>query len=250
MAENVPPGAALLLNFIGKSETGKRGAEAYDVVVFNQQHKLSKPLTEFTVDELLASQRLWAKNGWSIKGKKRRGSAAGKFQIIRPTLLGLVERLGIPGSAKFSPQLQDRLGMALLNGRGWQAFTSGQVTVGAFALALAKEWASMPVLSTTPGANRIVQRGESYYAGDGVNASQRDASELEAILAAVRGQPAQETGKPAPAPTAPPKPVTPPQRPASEANGWIGALITIGLIISGSIIAAWDWLVSIIERIF
>ncbi|MDB5540511.1 MAG: putative transrane protein [Devosia sp.] len=194
---NAPAGAATLLDFIGRAETGESGREAYDVLVFHQQAKLPKPLTDYTIDELLAAQKVWGSTGWTIKGKKHRGSAAGKYQIIRKTLAGLVAQLGIPGSAKFTPDLQDRLGYALLTARGWQAFTSGQITPSAFALALAKEWASMPVLSTLKGAQRTVTRGESYYAGDGVNKSQIEADELEAILASVRGKPAP---KPRPAP--------------------------------------------------
>lgn len=176
MNPDVPAGAAMLLDFIGRAETGKTGSEAYNIIVFYKQDKLPRPLTEFTISELLDAQRAWAKN-WG-------GSAAGKYQIIRKTLLGLVEQLGIPGDAKFSPDLQDRLGYRLLTTRGWQASASGQVTIGAFALALAKEWASMPVLSTVQGSHRQVKRGESYYAGDGVNASQKGADEFEAALKA------------------------------------------------------------------
>lgn len=176
MNANVPAGAAMLLDFIGRAETGKTGREAYDVIVFYKQDKLPKPLTEYTISELLEAQKTWAKN-W-------RGSAAGKYQIIRKTLQGLVDQMGIPGNAKFTPDLQDRLAYRLLTTRGWQAFTSGQVTLNAFALQLAKEWASMPVLSTVQGAHRVVKRGESYYAGDGVNASQKSADEFEAALKA------------------------------------------------------------------
>ncbi|RYY67702.1 MAG: hypothetical protein EOO12_00150 [Chitinophagaceae bacterium] len=186
MNANVPAGAALLLDFIGKAETGKTGREAYDVLVFHQEDKLPKKLTDYTLDELVTAQKKWGSTGWTIKGKRLRGSAAGKYQIIRKTLVGLVALLSLPGSTKFSPDVQDRLGYALLTARGWQAFTSGQVTPAAFALQLAKEWASMPVLSTVKGATRQVTRGESYYAGDGVNKSQIAADELEAILAKIR----------------------------------------------------------------
>lgn len=186
MNTNVPPGAAILLDFIGRAETGKTGREAYDVLVFHQQSKLPKPLTSYTISELLAAQKTWGSTGWTVKGKRMRGSASGKYQIIRKTLVGLVAQLALPGSTKFSPDVQDRLGYALLTARGWQAFTSGQVTPAAFALQLAKEWASIPVLSTVQGAHRQVTRGESYYAGDGVNKSQKAAEELEAMLAKVR----------------------------------------------------------------
>lgn len=200
MNPNVPPGAAMLLDFIGKAETGKTGAEAYGIIVFYKQDNLPKPLTDYTISELLEAQRVWAKN-W-------KGSAAGKYQIIRKTLQGLVDELGIPGDAKFTPDLQDRLGYRLLTTRGWQAFASGQITLGAFALGLSKEWASMPVLTTTQGAHRQISRGESYYAGDGVNASQKGAEELEAVLKAALGTKAVPSD---PAPIPPPPDIPAPE---------------------------------------
>lgn len=203
MNPNVPAGAAKLLDYIGRLETGRTDASAYEVIVFFKQDKLPKKLTEYTIDELLEAQKTWAKN-W-------KGSAAGKYQIIRKTLLGLVAQLGIPGSAKFSPDVQDRLGFQLLTNRGWQAFVSRQVTAGAYALQLAKEWASIPVLSPTQGAHRQVVRGQSYYAGDGVNKAHASPAELEALLNSIK--PGVE-----PAPASP-KPATPsaPQTPAPEA---------------------------------
>lgn len=212
MNANVPAGAAMLLDFIGKAETGKTGPEAYNIIVFYKQDKLPKPLTEYTISELLEAQRSWAKN-WG-------GSAAGKYQIIRKTLMGLVEQLGIPGSAKFTPDLQDRLGYRLLTTRGWQAFTSGQVTVNAFALNVAKEWASMPVLSNVQGAKRPVKRGESYYAGDGVNASQKSADEFEAALRAAIKPSGPVILPTTPNPPPPDIPAPEPGQPEKAAGAW------------------------------
>lgn len=209
---NVPPGAMKLLDFIGRAETGKTGRDAYDIIVFFKQDKLPKLLTEYTLSELLEAQKTWAKN-W-------KGSAAGKYQIIRKTLLGLVTQMGIPGGTHFTPDVQDRFGFQLLTNRGWQAFASKQVTTNAFALQLAREWASMPVLSTTQGAHRQVKRGESYYAGDGVNSAQKKADELEAILAEII---ADVPPKPQPEPTPPPK-----------RQSWLGLLIDLILKLFGA----------------
>ena len=250
MNANVPSGAAMLLDFIGKAETGVTGSEAYGVVVFNQRGKRPKPLTEYTIEGLRAAQKVWAKNGWSVKGKKVRGSAAGKYQIIRPTLLGLVSDLGIPGSAKFSADLQDRLGYRLLTIRGWQAFTSGQVTPAAFALQLAKEWASMPVLSTVQGRSRIVHRGDSYYAGDGVNSSQKRAEELEAVLIAALAT--KSPVQPVPA-TPPPNPAPQPQTPAGEApnvRGIVGIVIAILVGAAGLLTGLWYGLLALLDKVF
>lgn len=236
MNPNVPPGAARILDYIGKLETGRDDETAYGVIVFFKQGKLPKPLTEYTIDELLAAQKTWAKN-W-------KGSAAGKYQIIRKTLVGLVAQLGIPGSAKFSPDLQDRLGFQLLTNRGWQAFVSRQVTVGAYALQLAREWASIPVLGTTQGAHRQVMRGQSYYAGDGVNKAHANPAEFEALLASVR--PGMEPVKPAPAPT----PAPHPQTPASEPRGIVGWLILAAVSAAGVVTAAWQHIVNFFAWVF
>lgn len=220
MNANVPAGAAALLDYIGRLETGKTGPEAYDIIVFFKQDKLPKKLTEHTIDELLAAQQTWAKN-W-------KGSAAGKYQIIRKTLAGLVAQLGIPGSAKFTPDLQDRFGFALLTNRGWQAFASGQITSGAYALQLSREWASLPVLVTTQGAHRQVTRGQSYYAGDGVNKAHADPAEFEAVLASIR----------APVPLPRPTPATPPaaEQPRTG-KGWglTGWLILIAVVAAATV---------------
>lgn len=231
MNSNVPEGAARLLNYIGNLETGRTDASAYEVIVFFQQDKLPKKLTDYTIDELLAAQKLWAKNGWSVKGKKLRGSAAGKYQIIRPTLVGLIAKLGIPGSTKFSPDVQDRLGFQLLTNRGWQAFVSRQITVGAYALQLSREWASIPVLTTTQGRHRQVTRGQSYYAGDGVNKAHADPAEFEALLASIK--PGMEPAAAPPKPATPPEPQTPAAEPAKPRIGFWQALWNIILAIFG-----------------
>ena len=230
MNANVPPGAAMLLDFIGRAETGKPDPEAYGVIVFYKQDRLPKPLTEYTLTELLAAQKTWIKN-W-------KGSAAGKYQIIRKTLLGLVDQLGIPGDAKFSPDLQDRLGYRLLTTRGWQAFTSGQVTLNAFALSVAKEWASMPVLSTVQGAHRVVHRGESYYAGDGVNKSQSKAEAFEAVLNAARGTKADPKPAPAPVPQPTVEDYEEALAPLPDKRGISWPAVLAILVIAGLLLAA------------
>lgn len=82
----------------------------------------------------------------------------------------------------FSPDLQDRMGYHLLKRRGYAAFIAGKITRSEFGKRLAQEWASLPVLVPMKGAKRLINRGQSYYAGDGVNKSLTKPEQLEDIL--------------------------------------------------------------------
>lgn len=193
-------GAAKLLAYIRKAETGETDLnEQYRTIIRHKQGELPKPLTQYTVDELLAAQVGW--------GKKWKSSAAGAYQIIRKTLAGLKAGQKLTGKEKFTPELQDRLAIALLRGRGWDKAVAGTMSPATFALALAKEWASLPVLQAMQGASRKVKRGESYYAGDGLNASLVKAEEFERVL--LDALKAAKAPQPAPRPTIPSEPETP-----------------------------------------
>lgn len=199
MDRTVPTGAAMLLDFIGGIEAPK----GYGTIFGNKQSKLAKPLTEMTLDEVTAAQRAWSKNHGS--------SAAGRYQFMRATLLGLISELGLRGSQKLDADLQDRLGYHLLKRRGYEDYIAGKIDRIEFGKRLAQEWASLPVLAAMQGAHRKLTRGQSYYAGDALNKSLTSPEKLETVLVLVRKapdappQPAQEAPKPAPAPSEPPK---------------------------------------------
>jgi hypothetical protein len=219
----VPANALILLDFIGKAETARTGIEAFNTIIGHRESKLNKPLVEFTLAELLNAQKTWGKN-W-------RSSAAGKYQIIRKTLMDLCARLGLKAEQKFTPELQDQLAYELLKGRGYADFATGKLAIKSFALALSKEWASLPVLFDTQGANGPVKRGTSYYAGDGLNGATVSPVEFEAVLAEVLNAAAREPDAAPPLPPNPPpmeeheKPIAPP--PATRGLNWwvIGAVL-------------------------
>jgi muramidase (phage lysozyme) len=129
MDRTVPAGAAILLNFIRETEVGRKDRASYDFIYANKQHKVAKPLTSMTLDEVLAAQRAWSKNHGS--------SAAGGYQFMRATLLGLIEELGLRGSQKLDPDLQDRLGYHLLKCRGYEGYTAGRISRAEFGKRLA-----------------------------------------------------------------------------------------------------------------
>ena len=222
MDPTIPRSAALLLDFIGDVETGRKPPEAYEVLFGHRQDRLTKPLTRMTVDEVIAAGPTWAK--WGSPGS----SAAGRYQFMNATLKDLKAQLGLGGIQVFDANLQDRLGFHLLKRRGYDAFMAGSITPTEFGRRLAMEWASLPVLANTKGAHRNVTRGQSYYAGDGVNKSLITPEQVEAVLRQARGA----NGAPVPPDYEPPV-----SGPASNRDwrmivGIIAGLAAIAFIIS------------------
>ncbi len=170
MDNAIPIGAGKLLDFIAEFEAPR----GYGTIFANKQGLLPKPLTSMTLDEVLAHQPSWSRRFGS--------SAAGRYQFIRATLGGLKGELGLGGGEVFSPDLQDRLAFRLLERRGYASFAAGRLSLEGFALNLAKEWASLPVLRATQGAKRPVARGQSFYAGDGLNHALVSPERVEAVL--------------------------------------------------------------------
>jgi hypothetical protein len=176
----IPESALRLLDFIGRAETGRTGADAYRTVIGFHEGDLPGPITSLSVDELLASQEEWPARGWVT-------TAAGKYQILRSTLLDLKVALSLSGREVFDEGLQDRLGYALLERCGWPEVQSGMIRRRDFALAVAREWAAIPVLRGTQGRSRRVRRGQSFYAGDGRNTATITPKAFEAALDDVLG---------------------------------------------------------------
>ncbi|APG91536.1 flagellar protein FlgJ [Sinorhizobium americanum] len=171
----MPPGAALLLGFIREAEVGGKDRGSYEVIYAHRQNSLQKPLTAMTLGEVIAAQKTWSKTHGS--------SAAGAYQFMRATLVGLLRDVPwLEEGQLFEPGLQDGLGLHLLNRRGFASFASGEITLTEFGRRLAMEWASLPVLAETDGDRRRVKRGQSYYAGDGLNRALVKPDEVEVVL--------------------------------------------------------------------
>lgn len=124
--------------------------------------------TEMTIAEVLKWQEDFVRQGHP-------SNAVGKYQIIRPTLVGLVNQLGFAQQAKFNETTQDRLAIALLERRGSEAFIAKALTREQFAANLAKEWAALPATSGSSPE-------KSYYAGDGLNQAQVNVDEIYTAL--------------------------------------------------------------------
>lgn len=165
MPTKVDPAAyAPLLSTIAKGESNGN-YNAY----FGNAANATLLFTGMSVGEVLQWQEEYVRQG-------SRSSAVGKYQIIRPTLTGLVRELGIDPKVRFDEALQDRLAIALMERRGAVAYIDKELTREQFAANLAKEWAALPkVLGTDPE--------KSYYASDGINHSRISINDIYGALA-------------------------------------------------------------------
>lgn len=170
MHNSVPAGAALLLDFIAGFESNGD----YNVIYGHHENKLPAPITSMTLNALLEAQADW--------GPRWGSSAAGRYQFMPPTLRGLMQKMQLSGDEPFTPDMQDMLAYQLLKGRGYPRYRSGALSRDEFGKQLAMEWASLPVLAPTQGAKRPVERGQSYYAGDGKNRALVKPERVEQLL--------------------------------------------------------------------
>jgi len=224
MNKNVPPAAALLLDFIAGYESTKVFDGGYDVLFGHHEKALATPITELTLTSLLAKQDMW--------GRMWGSSAAGRYQIMPATLRGLMADLQLSGNEVFNPDMQDLLGYALLRRRRFQAFVDGAITTELFALQLAQEWASLPVLTPVQGAHIKLQRGQSYYESDGLNHAGAAPEQVELVLAQVKALGGAQRAPQAPLPV--PKAVHPSAAPTAAS----GAVVAAG---AGAITAGAPW---------
>lgn len=124
--------------------------------------------TAMSISEVLDWQTRYVQKG-------NVSNAVGKYQIIQPTLEGLIREMNIDPADKFDESMQDKMAIALLERRGSIEFVSKKLSREQFAHNLAKEWAALPKII---GANPH----ESYYADDGVNQSTVSIGEIYAAL--------------------------------------------------------------------
>ena len=159
-------------------------ASAYDVVWGGIAAKDRPPrrLREMSVREVLAWQD-------SIDARYR-SEAAGAYQILEDTLRGLVGSGACLETAKFSEATQDKLAVTLLEARGLRKFLAGEMSAETFGDAVAREWASFPVHTAQKGHTKRVERGESYYGGDGLNMALATSEEVLIILRSLQAAPA------------------------------------------------------------
>ena len=154
-----------LLDLIYSAESGRN----YDA--WNTQTKIrsERPLTELTVSEIMAIQD---------KNKDNDGGAAGAGQIKKSTMQLLLNNKILSRDDKFTPEVQDRAHLFLLQNRGLNDFLSGQIDLNEYGHRLSKEYASLPSMKgKTPDM--------SYYEGEAKNSARVKPAEINAQLSAL-----------------------------------------------------------------
>lgn len=165
-----------LLSFIAKGEGGynsmNNGTSGGSIVqsTHDASRYLGKNLTDMTIAEIMQLQR-------GTRGTGRKLFAAGRYQIIPETMHIAVRDSGVGLNEKFTPAVQDRLGIALLTGTKRKVLASylkGESNdINAAMRDAALEWASLPMPDT----------GRSAY-GSGNKASHSVESVKRALMAA------------------------------------------------------------------
>ncbi len=158
-----------LLNMIG----GMEAPQGYNQVYGGSLIRPPRPLTQMSVQDVL---------DWQARsiGAGSRSSAAGRYQVLRRTLLDAVRRGVVGTNERFSPDVQDRIALDLANRRGLSRYQAGKMTATDFANSLAREWASLPMVTGS-------RAGQSYYGGDGLNAALTTPEMVLGVLSRIRG---------------------------------------------------------------
>lgn len=178
--EKAAPIMALIRKHESLGAVEAQGVESPYDVVWSGINREDRPRK---LSRLTVSRVLWWQD---LIDSRYQSEAAGAYQILEDTL----RTLDVNPSALFNAATQDALCLQLLDRRGWAKCERGELSPEAFGNALAKEWASLPIIT---GA----RRGESYYGGDGLNAAHATPEE---VLAAIREALAAPASAPDPSP--------------------------------------------------
>jgi len=158
-----PPRGSLdrLRHLIGQAESRRDG---YDAVQHGARVRPGRAPTQMTLREVFA---------W-IDATPGQPHAIGRYQFIPSTLRRLVGIVGIRESARFTPEVQDKLADVLLAEAGLGEVTAGRMGRHTFMNNLAKIWAGLP--NST---------GRSHYHGYAGNRASITWADFDAEMAAI-----------------------------------------------------------------
>ncbi|WP_266031230.1 M15 family metallopeptidase [Brucella intermedia] len=169
-ASNVP--VKPILDLLGHTEGTDKGAGYNETLGYGAYTGGPVNLTEMTlgdIDKLQTRMLRHPDNTWN-------SSAVGRYQVVRTTLRKVKKELGLTDDMKFTREVQDRIAMQLLEGRGLSKWQSGQMSDEQFINNLALEWASLPK-----------SNGRGAYKG------QRAATKVSSVINALRSSASPET---------------------------------------------------------
>jgi hypothetical protein len=167
-----------ILTLVSKGE-----AKSYNTVYGGKEI----PLNQMLLAEVIKWQT-------DVVNRGSKSSAVGKYQFIKKTLIACIKIIGVdPTQTRMTPDVQDALILGVLKQsrklNQYKAKSLGgseKENAEQFCLQLAKEFASIPVPINTQGANRAVSKGQSFYAGDGLNKSSHNPDSMVAQLVDIR----------------------------------------------------------------
>lgn len=157
----------IVLDFIAGGVPGNPSGESsgnYNAVIGDAN--ASDDLSQYSLADII---------GTVMEDALSRGmpsTATGRYQIIKKTLENLISELHLDMRTMFTPDLQDKLAVQLLVGRGYSHWWRGEITATTFAHNISCEWASLP----DPRNG-----GRSHYDGD--SAGNHASCSLTSVLA-------------------------------------------------------------------
>lgn len=164
-----PPVSSLvsgLVDVIGQAESSVDG---YDAVVGTEGAGIK--ISEMTIKEVKAFQKTQ---------KSKTGTPVGKYQFLDTTFNRLVKKLGISEDEVLTPELQDTMGLELMEEAGLSGYLAsdrGQKAKDRFVDKLAGVWAGLPN-----------SKGVSTYAGVGNNVATVELGLVYGALASIDEQ--------------------------------------------------------------
>lgn len=139
----------------------------------------------------LSNMTIAEADAWQASTASSRGSAAaGRYQFMH--IKKQAADAGIGPNEIFSPENQDKMAISLLTKKRKITLDMIKNNPDEAMIRLGMEWAAMPMPKRMQGHNRMVNAGQSYYAGDGKNAAGVSVATVKGVLAKVAGGQSQQ----------------------------------------------------------
>jgi hypothetical protein len=162
----------------------KKEAKSYNTVYGGSEINL----VEKTVAEVI----IWQSD--IVRTRRNWSSAVGKYQMLKAIVEEESKAFTLdPTQTRYTADVQDAMMIKRLSRfRKYNQFKSKSLgsseleNAQKFCIELAKEFASIPVPYTMRGARQTVQKGQSFYAGDGTNKAHHNPDTFVAELIDIR----------------------------------------------------------------